>query len=98
MKKIIGFTFFVFVVSVTPTCAQGAKKFLFDPVFWAPDLKLSAQQQRKITEINSQFYTQLKSKPTQESLQEYLEARNTQILETFHPRQRKRWEKIAGGL
>lgn len=98
MRKLIQLTFFIFIISVAPAWAQKTKEFLFDPVFWTPDLRLSDQQQRKINDINSEFYIQLKAKPDPESFQEYLEERNTQILETFHPRQRKRWEKIAIGL
>lgn len=69
--------------------------FPYDPVFWAPSLKLSQEQMRRIRDINSEFYTQLKSVPDRTLLPEYLQARNNQIWNTFYPRQKRRWEKIA---
>lgn len=75
-----------------------AQPFPFDPIFWAPTLKLSQEQQRRIQEINSEFYTQLKAITDRNLFPAYLQSRNTQIWDTFHTRQKRRWEKIMTRL
>lgn len=75
---------------------------MYDPNFWHDRLKLSTSQQRKINEINATFYEHIKQKmekqPDSRStiLREELTRRQAEIEKTFHPRQRRKWEKLAG--
>jgi len=70
----------------------------YDPCFWAQELRLDADQRNKIEAINAEFYEQLKNKPSLAQLQTYLEAREGLILDTFHARQKRKWEKIVSSL
>ena len=86
--------------------AQGLRgeqnMIVFDPLFWKDQLKLNDSQCLRIREINSSFYEKLsdvanesnhqvvKAKAAQSLLQ-----RSEEIWETFHPKQRRKWKKIA---
>lgn len=70
----------------------------YDPSFWAQELKLDAAQRSKIEVINAEFYEQLKSRPSLAQLQSYLQERQELILDTFHARQKRKWEKIVSSL
>ncbi|TXI68482.1 MAG: hypothetical protein E6Q41_04045 [Cyclobacteriaceae bacterium] len=70
----------------------------FDPSFWAQELKLDAEQRTKIEVINAEFYEQLKNRPSLTQLQTYLQERQELILDTFHARQKRKWEKIVSSL
>jgi hypothetical protein len=70
----------------------------FDPTFWAHELRLDAEQRNKIEAINAEFYEHLKARPSLAQLHVYLEERQELILGTFHPRQRRKWEKIVSSL
>lgn len=75
---------------------------VFDPLFWKERLKLDDDQCMRIREINSMFYKKLmdvanesnrqvvKSKAAQSLLE-----RSEEIWETFHPKQRRKWKRIA---
>ncbi|MBX2894496.1 MAG: hypothetical protein KF763_03580 [Cyclobacteriaceae bacterium] len=70
----------------------------FDPTFWAHELRLDAEQRNKIEAINAEFYEHLKARPSLAQLHAYLEERQELILGTFHPRQKRKWEKIVSSL
>lgn len=70
----------------------------YDPSFWAQELKLDAEQRSKIEVINAEFYEQLKNRPSLTQLQTYLQERQELILDTFHTRQKRKWEKIVSSL
>jgi hypothetical protein len=76
---------------------------LYDPLFWKSELKLDAFQEKKIKEINSEYYERLMTAIKNESgdrnrLQtiatESLAERSQQIWSTFHHRQKKKWKKM----
>lgn len=75
---------------------------VFDPLFWKDQLKLNDNQCLRIREINSVFYEKL-SDVANESNQQVVRAkaaqslleRSEEIWETFHPKQRRKWKKIA---
>ena len=75
---------------------------VFDPLFWKDQLKLDDSQCLRIREINSTFYQKL-SDVANESNRQTVQAkaaqslleRSEEIWETFHPKQRRRWKKIA---
>jgi len=73
---------------------------LYDPSFWKAELKLSSAQQQQIDRINADFYENIKmiyskkeSSYTNEIAQ-LLVNRSEQIWGTFHPRQKRKWEKL----
>jgi type III secretory pathway component EscR len=77
--------------------------FIYDPVFWEESLRLSSNQKNKIEEINTEFYQKVKSLEKSDDsyrsqLEEYLQTRSHQIFETFHNRQKKKWEKIVAAF
>ena len=86
--------------------AQGPKAeqnmIVFDPLFWKDQLKLDDSQCLRIREINSVFYEKL-SDVANESNHQVVKAkaaqslleRSEEIWETFHPKQRRKWKKIA---
>lgn len=75
---------------------------VFDPLFWKDKLKLDDSQCMRIREINSVFYKKL-SDVALESNRQVIQAkaaqslleRSEEIWETFHPKQRRKWKKIA---
>jgi len=76
---------------------------LYDPLFWRNQLKLSQNQQRKINEINSEFYERVKSvaarypehtSPYSREIAHYLDTRSSEIWSTFNGKQRKKWGKL----
>jgi CO dehydrogenase/acetyl-CoA synthase beta subunit len=77
--------------------------FLYDPVFWEGSLRLTTEQKNKIDEINSEFYQELKALENSDhkdraQLEEFLQKRGHRIYETFHQRQKKKWEKIVAAF
>ncbi len=83
---------------------SGPKSLIyFDPIFWKDQLKLSSLQQKKIDRINYEFYENLKKAYSiyghQESshygeIKDLLANRSEQIWETFHGKQKRKWEKL----
>lgn len=75
---------------------------MFDPTFWKQDLRLSKEQYSAITEINSEFYTNL-IHSVQQVIQtkenhistELLAQRTKLIWRQLSPRQKTKWKKIA---
>ncbi|MBN8578796.1 MAG: hypothetical protein J0L66_17790 [Cytophagales bacterium] len=88
------------IVSLSPVFAQEAEteSVTYDPTFWAQELRLDNQQLHKIEAINAEFYQLLKERPTLTQLHDYLQTRQELILETFHNRQKRKWEKIVSSL
>lgn len=89
------------VLSATYCFGQNSKpqeNVSYDPSFWAEELRLDTEQRNKIEAINAEFYALLKSRPSMSQLQSYLEERQVLILETFHGRQKRKWEKIVSTL
>lgn len=97
----------VFVLSTVLTMsAQDLKNdqnmIVYDPLFWKDKLKLDDSQCMRIREINSVFYKKL-SDVALESNRQVIQAkaaqslleRSEEIWETFHPKQRRKWKKIA---
>jgi len=75
---------------------------VYDPLFWKDQLKLDNSQCLRIREINSSFYRKLNevvNEPNRREIQakaaQSLLERSEEIWETFHPRQRRKWKKIA---
>jgi hypothetical protein len=76
---------------------------LYDPLFWKHELRLDAFQTKRIKEINSEYYEKITTaskneKGNRNRLQaiaaESLADRSQQIWNTFHPKQRKKWNKM----
>lgn len=90
--------------SVKPDAAVAAKTpVLYDPLFWRSQLKLSQNQQRKINEINSEFYERVKSvaarypehnSPYLQEITHYLGTRSDEIWNTFNGKQKRKWGKL----
>ena len=78
--------------------SESQENVSYDPSFWAQELKLDAEQRSKIEVINAEFYEQLKNRPSLTQLQTYLQERQELILDTFHTRQKRKWEKIISSL
>lgn len=78
--------------------SESLENVSYDPSFWAQELKLDADQRSKIEVINAEFYEQLKNRPSLTQLQTYLHERQELILDTFHARQKRKWEKIVSSL
>jgi len=82
---------------------NGAKTMVvFDPLFWKDQLKLDDSQCLRIREINSLFYKKLSDVANEANHQvvrakaaQSLLERSEEIWETFHPKQRRKWKKIA---
>lgn len=75
---------------------------VFDPLFWKDQLKLDDSQCLRIREINSDFYKKLSDVANESNRQvvrakaaQSLLERSEEIWETFHPKQRRKWKKIA---
>ena len=75
---------------------------VYDPLFWKDQLKLNDSQCLRIREINSLFYQKLSDVAHESNHQlvrvkaaQSLLERSEEIWETFHPKQRRKWKKIA---
>lgn len=75
---------------------------MFDPLFWKHELRLNDSQCLRIREINSDFYKKLSDVANESNRQvvrakaaQSLLERSEEIWETFHPKQRRKWKKIA---
>jgi hypothetical protein len=98
MKKQVAFALF-FLASVNAFAQDSSGDAVpYDPTFWAQELRLDADQRNKIETINAEFYEQLKNRPSLSQLQTFLEERQELILDTFHTRQKRKWEKIVSSL
>ncbi|MEJ1239887.1 hypothetical protein WBG78_17240 [Chryseolinea sp. T2] len=96
----------VLVMSGTVLRAQELKgdqnMIVFDPLFWKDQLKLNDNQCLRIREINSDFYKKLSDVANESNHQvvrakaaQSLLERSEEIWETFHPKQRRKWRRIA---
>lgn len=105
MKTAI-FSFFVTALFyAVPGWAQqsdASPDFVFDPLFWRDDLKLSSRQCWEIEQINSEFYTSLidNSRSTNTGdirarSRELLKTRSNLIWNVFSNRQKVKWKKIG---
>lgn len=76
---------------------------LYDPLFWKDELSLRNTQARKIDQINTEFYENLRQvkdeQPDQAGMHEQLERglqeRSQKIYEALLPKQRRKLEKIV---
>ena len=75
---------------------------VYDPLFWKDQLKLDDNQCLRIREINSVFYKKLTDVAKESNHQvvrakaaQSLLERSEEIWETFHPKQRRKWKRIA---
>ena len=76
----------------------------FDPLFWKDNLKLSAEQYDAIQRINREYYERIYQLAEehegnvaylQRETAELLQSRSEKIWDTFRPRQKRKWEKLA---
>ncbi|HEX8059485.1 MAG TPA: hypothetical protein VF473_01055 [Cyclobacteriaceae bacterium] len=74
---------------------------MYDPLFWRDELALRSNQYRKIEEINTEFYQNLRSIKNETSretknnrLEQGLQERSQKIFQTLMPKQRRKLEKI----
>ena len=75
---------------------------IYDPLFWKEKLALRNEQSRKIEQINTEFYDNLRQlkveQPTRvemsRQLEQGLQTRSQKIWETLMPKQRRKLEKI----
>lgn len=81
---------------------SGGNMVVFDPLFWKDRLKLDNDQCLRIREINSMFYKKLSDVANESNRQvvmakaaQSLLERSEEIWETFHPKQRRIWKRIA---
>lgn len=80
----------------------GHEMVMYDPLFWKDELSLRNTQSKKIEQINTEFYENLRSmkdeEPNQPEMHEQLERglqeRSQKIYETLMPKQRRKLEKI----
>ena len=77
--------------------------FLYDPIFWGENLKLTHEQKNKIQEINSEFYAQVITLEKVDNsyhaqLVSYVQTRSDLIYQTFRTKQKRRWDKIVEGF
>jgi hypothetical protein len=76
---------------------------MYDPLFWKDELSLRQTQSRKIEEINTEFYENLRQVKDEqanqaemhEQLERGLHERSQKIYETLLPKQRRKLEKIV---
>lgn len=103
MKQI--FLFAAFTLISMCTFAQEGQQHetvMYDPLFWKDELSLRGDQSRKIEEINTEFYQNLRQlkneNQTQPELNKQLEIglqeRSQKIYDTLLPKQRRKLEKI----
>jgi hypothetical protein len=75
---------------------------MYDPLFWKDELALRHNQSRKIEEINTEFYENLRMMKDErvnqddkhEQLERGLQKRSEKIFEALMPKQRRKLEKI----
>jgi hypothetical protein len=75
---------------------------MYDPLFWKDELKIRTTQSRRIEQINTEFYQDLRQINVEASsrevkhsrLEEGLQQRSQKIFETLLPKQRRKLEKI----
>jgi hypothetical protein len=76
-------------------------EFMYDPTFWKEDLRLSKTQYYAISEINSEFYTNLIQTAHQTAATEelaptdLLNQRQELIWDLLSSRQKNKWRKIS---
>ena len=75
---------------------------MYDPLFWKQELSLRSNQSRRIEEINTEFYQNLRLLKAEQTsreannnrLEQGLQERSQKIFETLLPKQRRKLEKI----
>jgi hypothetical protein len=97
--------FFICSLSLHAQQALDGNKDLviYDPLMWKHQLKLKADQQEKIQQINQEFYQSL-YKAAQEDTQDraalqskanqYIHQRSQEIWDAFNANQRKKWKRM----
>lgn len=85
------------------TLADTKNLIVYDPLFWKDELRLSADQSRKIQAINVTYYEELiayyyennrSPKGMEDEIQQQLIRRSEKIWGTFQPKQKRKWEKL----
>jgi hypothetical protein len=82
--------------------SESHEKVLYDPLFWRAELNIKNDQSRRIEEINTEFYQNLRQINVEASsrevkntrLEEGLQERSQKIFNTLLPKQRRKLEKI----
>ncbi len=74
---------------------------MYDPLFWKDELSLKNNQSRKIEQINTEFYENIRQNSSDgnheansTTLERGLQERSQKIFETLLPKQRRKLEKI----
>lgn len=76
---------------------------MYDPLFWKDELSLKNTQSRRIEQINSEFYENIRSMKSEAEnneaknnavLERNLQQRSQKIFETLLPKQKRKLEKI----
>lgn len=81
---------------------DGKVVILYDPLFWKDQLKLTPSQSSRIKDINVAYYEKIKvasnahlsTGNARHKVEEYLEQRSSEIWNTFHTRQKRKWMKM----
>jgi hypothetical protein len=87
--------------SSNPPDTKGAVPFAYDPVFWKHSLHLSTRQLISIEQINSDFYSSVKTIAShatdqrRDLLNQFLLDRNNRIWNVFSRRQQTKWKRIT---
>ena len=90
------------VVNGQDQAAPGRETVMYDPLFWKDQLSLKHSQERKIQEINREFYDGLRQlrgvshskTELQSQLDLGLQERSMKIWATLHNKQKRKLEKI----
>jgi hypothetical protein len=76
--------------------------FLYDPLFWKKELKLTEDQGKQIKAINADFYSSIIDAYNRQLFKqqksigsELLLSRNEKLWNTFSDRQKKKWKKLV---
>jgi hypothetical protein len=73
---------------------------MYDPLFWREELNIRNDQSRKIEQINTEFYENIRQNRSENqeanstTLERGLQERSQKIFETLLPKQRRKLEKI----
>lgn len=73
---------------------------MYDPLFWRDELNIKNNQSRRIEEINTEFYENIRQNRSDDqqknttTLERGLQQRSQKIFETLLPKQRRKLEKI----
>jgi hypothetical protein len=105
LLRSFGFSLLLLTLSLSVNAQTAEEKVIikYDPLFWKDQLKLSPDQYVKIREINYEYYQKLMNVAQQKvasnnslrvKADEFLEERSSQIWNTFHSRQKRKWMKM----